>query len=54
MNQLNNNEITNLMAIIDMATQKGLFKAADLSTIGQLYDKLKAMSSTAISIEKKD
>ena len=49
--ELNSGDIQNLIAIIDLATQKGFFKASDLITIGQLYEKLNAMH---IALCKKD
>lgn len=39
--ELNKNDLVNLATIIDLATQRGLFKASDLSAIAQLYEKLK-------------
>lgn len=38
--ELNQGDIQNLMVVIDMATQRGVFKASDLTAIGQLYEKL--------------
>lgn len=42
--ELNAGDIQNLMAIIDMATQRGVFKAGDLVAIGQLYEKLNSIN----------
>lgn len=33
----------NLIIIIDIATQRGLFKASDLMTIGGIYEKLRSI-----------
>jgi hypothetical protein len=44
--ELNQTDITNLLAIIDMATQRGVFKGADLAPVGQLYEKLKSLVDT--------
>ena len=49
--ELNAGDIQNLMVVIDMATQRGVFKAGDLVAIGQLYEKLNAMH---IALCKKD
>jgi hypothetical protein len=38
--ELNQGDIQNLMVVIDLATQRGLFKAQDLIAIGTLYEKL--------------
>jgi hypothetical protein len=38
--ELNQGDIQNLMVVIDMATQRGVFKASDLIAIGTLYEKL--------------
>jgi hypothetical protein len=42
--ELNSSDIQNLMVVIDMATQRGVFKASDLVAIGQLYEKLSSIS----------
>jgi len=39
--ELNKNDLANLATIIDLATQRGLFKASDLTAVAQLYEKLK-------------
>jgi hypothetical protein len=43
--ELNHSDIQNLIVIIDLATQRGVFKASDLASVGSLYEKL-------ISIDK--
>lgn len=42
--ELNASDIQNLMVIIDLSTQRGVFKASDLVAVGQLYEKLKTIS----------
>lgn len=42
--ELNTGDIVNLMTIIDLSTQRGVFKASDLVAVGQLYEKLKTIS----------
>lgn len=42
--ELNAGDIVNLMTIIDLSTQRGVFKASDLVVVGQLYEKLKTIS----------
>jgi hypothetical protein len=42
--ELNQGDIQNLMVVIDLATQRGVFKAQDLVAIGQLYEKLSSIS----------
>ncbi|NDG33423.1 hypothetical protein EB118_25635 [bacterium] len=42
--ELNQTDIQNLMVVIDIATQRGVFKASDLVAIGQLYEKLNTIS----------
>jgi len=42
--ELNQGDIQNLMVVIDLATQRGVFKASDLVAIGQLYEKLSSIS----------
>lgn len=44
--ELNAGDIQNLMVVIDLATQRGVFKATDLVTIGQLYEKLNVMNKS--------
>ena len=53
--ELNAGDIQNLMVVIDMATQRGVFKAGDLVAIGQLYEKLNAINkSLTESAKEKD
>ena len=40
MDTLNSQDLMNIITIIDLATQKGLFKAQDLTAVGQLYEKV--------------
>lgn len=42
--ELNQGDIQNLMVVIDLATQRGVFKAQDLVAIGQLYEKLSGIN----------
>lgn len=42
--ELSEIDLGNLLAIIDLASQKGCFKAADMTTIGQLYEKIQKMN----------
>jgi hypothetical protein len=42
--ELNQGDIQNLMVVIDLATQRGVFKATDLTAIGQLYEKLNTIN----------
>jgi hypothetical protein len=42
--ELNQGDIQNLMVVIDLATQRGVFKAQDLVAIGQLYEKLNGIN----------
>jgi len=42
--ELNAGDIQNLMVVIDLATQRGVFKATDLIAIGTLYEKLSSIS----------
>jgi hypothetical protein len=44
--ELNKNDLTNLLAIIDMSTQRGVFKGSDLAPVGQLYEKIKTLLET--------
>jgi len=44
-NQLNDQDIGNIIAIIDAASQRGCFKASDMSAVGQLYEKLQKLLS---------
>jgi hypothetical protein len=53
MEQLNQTDIQNLMAIVDMSTQRGVFKAADLAPVGQLYEKLKRVNESMSQPEEK-
>lgn len=51
--ELNAGDIVNLMTIIDLSTQRGVFKASDLVAVGQLYEKLKTISEKlAVETEK--
>lgn len=38
--ELSEVDLANILAIIDIAAQKGCFKASDMVTIGQLYEKI--------------
>lgn len=52
--ELNAGDIQNLMVIIDLATQRGVFKAGDLVAIGQLYEKLNTINKTLSEKDKPD
>jgi hypothetical protein len=39
-------DITNLQAIIDAASQRGVFKPADMTTVGSLFEKLQKIAET--------
>jgi hypothetical protein len=39
-------DIINLQAVIDSASQRGVFKAADMITIGSLFEKLQKIAET--------
>jgi hypothetical protein len=38
--ELNLNDLAALRSIIDVATQRGAFKAAELESVGKIYNKL--------------
>lgn len=40
--ELNLNDLTAMRNLIDVVTQRGVFKANELSAVGVLYDKLSA------------
>lgn len=42
-NQFTPQDIQNIIAIIQAGSTKGLFNGPELSTVGQLWDKLNAM-----------
>ena len=48
---LNVNDLTALRSIIDVATQRGAFKAAELEAVGKVYNRL---SQFLESVTKKD
>ena len=48
---LNVNDLTALRSIIDVATQRGTFKAAELEAVGKVYNRL---SQFLESVTKKD
>jgi len=53
--ELNNGDIQNMMVVIDLATQRGVFKATDLVAIGQLYEKLSSINKSLVeSAKEKD
>lgn len=52
--ELNHGDIQNLMVVIDLATQRGVFKAGDLVAIGQLYEKLKEIDKTLTENKKNE
>ena len=39
-------DITNLQAVIDAASQRGTFKAADMMVVGSLFEKLQKIAET--------
>lgn len=50
--ELNHGDIQNLMVVIDLATQRGVFKATDLVAIGQLYEKLNSINKNLTEATK--
>jgi hypothetical protein len=46
MKDLTDTDIANILAIIDVASQRGCFKATDMTTVGQLYEKLQKLISS--------
>jgi hypothetical protein len=50
--ELNHGDIQNLMVVIDLATQRGVFKATDLVAIGQLYEKLNNINKNLVETAK--
>ena len=49
------NDIQNLLIVIDLASQRGAFRATELSQIGQLFDKVNQFLSAATpATEQKD
>ena len=53
--ELNHGDIQNLMVVIDLASQRGVFKATDLVAIGQLYEKLSSINKSLVeSAKEKD
>lgn len=48
---LNVSDLTAIRSIIDVATQRGAFRAAELESVGKIYNKL---SNFLESITKKD
>jgi hypothetical protein len=50
--ELNQGDIQNLMVVIDLATQRGVFKATDLVAIGQLYEKLNNINKNLVETAK--
>lgn len=50
--ELNHGDIQNLMVVIDLATQRGVFKAGDLVAIGQLYEKLNVINKNLTELAK--
>jgi hypothetical protein len=51
--ELNQGDIQNLMVVIDLATQRGVFKAQDLVAIGQLYEKLSNINKNLVEEQNK-
>lgn len=49
--ELNINDLNALKSIIDVATQRGAFKAAELEAVGKVYNRLNAFLD---SVTKKD
>jgi|DEB0MinimDraft_4_1074332.scaffolds.fasta_scaffold01562_6 hypothetical protein len=40
---LTDQELSIIANIIDVATQKGIFRAADMTTVGELFNKITSM-----------
>jgi len=51
--ELNQGDIQNLMVVIDLATQRGVFKVQDLVAIGQLYEKLNGINKNLVEEQNK-
>jgi hypothetical protein len=45
--ELNLNDLSSMRSLIDIVTQRGAFKANELSSVGILYDKINAFLEAA-------
>lgn len=51
---LTRNDILDIMTIIDLASQKGVFKAVDMAAVGRLYEKLNALNKEIVEKTTKE
>lgn len=49
--ELTHGDIANIIGIIDAATQRGVFKAGDLSIVSTLFEKLKGIHEQMTNTE---
>ena len=52
MPEINMQDLVVMRQIIDASTQAGVFKAADMSMVGRLYDKLSIVVNTFVEQQK--
>jgi len=50
--ELTVDELRALVSIIDVATQRGTFRAAELSSVGKVYDRLAAFLGKILEAER--
>jgi len=50
--ELTVDELKALVSIIDVATQRGTFRAAELSSVGKVYDRLAAFLGKILEAER--
>lgn len=53
-NDLNINDLVAVKSIIDVASQRGAFKAGELESVGKIYNKLSSFLESAAQSAKKD
>ena len=51
---LNINDLATMANVIDLATQRGAFRANELKPVGELYEKINAFVKAAQEQAKKD
>jgi hypothetical protein len=51
---LNINDLATMANVIDLATQRGAFRANELKAVGELYEKITAFVKAAQEQAKKD
>jgi hypothetical protein len=52
--QLTLNDLDNLRAVIDIACQRGAFRAGEMKDVGELYLKLKNFIEQMASVQEQD